>query len=184
MYSSGVTLQALGARLKRYQAVMIDCVITLGVTMYAIFSVSFSRYLTDFVDAVVVWIAPWCAVYTVDWAMRRFRYVPLGAAADRLGRPDLAGAVASCWPAIIAQLVGMYAAFSGLSTTFHLPRWLNELTNHTRDSAADTARTSASPWASAWPAWCTSCWAGEGVRKQTAQQDTLEHAASDALAAA
>ena len=130
MYSSGVTLQALGARLKRYQAVVVDCVIALGVTMYAIFSVSFSQYLTDFVDAVIVWIAPWCAIYLVDWAMRKFRYVPW-----ELQRTDSGslywrnGGVV--WPAIIAQLVGMYAAFSGLSATFNLPRWLNELTDHT-----------------------------------------------------
>ncbi|HEY3942646.1 MAG TPA: cytosine permease [Acidimicrobiales bacterium] len=134
LYSSGVTLQALGVRLKRYQAVVVDCVIALGVTMYAIFSVSFSRYLTDFVDAVIVWIAPWCAIYLVDWAMRRFRYVP--SELQRSDRGSLywrSGGVS--WPAIVAQLVGMFAAFSGLSATFYLPRWLNALTRHTADSA-------------------------------------------------
>jgi purine-cytosine permease-like protein len=133
LYSSGVTLQALGFRLKRYQAVLVDCVIALGVTMYAVFSVSFSQYLTDFVDAVIVWISPWCAVYLVDWAMRRFRYVPW-----ELQRTDSGGlywrAGGISWPAILAQLVGMFAAFSGLAATFHLPQWLNEVTYHTRDA--------------------------------------------------
>ena len=61
---------------KRYHAVLIDCVIALGVTMYAIFSSSFTTYLEDFVDIVIVWIAPWAAIFLVDWALRRFRYVP------------------------------------------------------------------------------------------------------------
>ena len=76
MYSSGVTLQAIGLPVKRYQAVLIDCVIALGVTMYAIFSSSFTTYLEDFVDVVIVWIAPWVAIFLVDWALRRWRYVP------------------------------------------------------------------------------------------------------------
>ena len=76
MYSSGVTLQAIGLPVKRYQAVVVDCVIALCITMYAIFSSSFTTYLEDFVDIVIVWIAPWCAIFLVDWALRRFRYVP------------------------------------------------------------------------------------------------------------
>ena len=76
MYSSGVTLQAIGVPVKRYQAVLIDCVIAFGVTMYAIFSASFTQYLSDFVDIVIIWIAPWSAIFLVDWALRRFRYVP------------------------------------------------------------------------------------------------------------
>ena len=43
MYSSGVTLQALGVPVKRYQAVMCDCVVALGVTMCAIFSAILHR---------------------------------------------------------------------------------------------------------------------------------------------
>jgi cytosine/uracil/thiamine/allantoin permease len=38
------------------------------------------------------------------------------------------------WPAIIAQVVGMLAAIEGLSATFKLPNWLNEITFHTHDS--------------------------------------------------
>ena len=82
MYSSGVTLQAIGVPVKRYQAVLIDCVIALGVTMWAIFSGSFTEYLSDFVDLVIVWIAPWGAIFLVDWALRRYRYVPERAPED------------------------------------------------------------------------------------------------------
>ncbi len=129
MYSSGVTLQAIGLPVKRYQAVVVDCVIALGITMYAIFSSSFTTYLEDFVDIVIVWIAPWCAIFLVDWALRRFRYVP--SELQNTGRTSLywnRGGV--FWPAIVAQVIGMFAAFSALSATFHLPQWLNEVTYH------------------------------------------------------
>jgi nucleobase:cation symporter-1, NCS1 family len=134
MYSSGVTLQAIGVRVKRYQAVLIDCAIAFGVTMWAIFSESFTTYLEDFVDIVIVWIAPWCAIFLVDWVLRRYRYVP--SELQKTGRDSLywrKGGVN--WPAWVAQLFGMFAAISALSATFHLPSWLNEVTAHTRDAA-------------------------------------------------
>jgi len=129
LYSSGVTLQAMGVKVKRDWAVLIDCVIALGITMYAVFSTSFNVYLKDFVDVVIVWIAPWAAIYLVDWWMRRSRYVPA-----ELQRTDKGGLYYRIggiyWPAIIAQVVGMFAAISSLSATFSLPHWLNEVTFH------------------------------------------------------
>jgi NCS1 family nucleobase:cation symporter-1 len=132
MYSSGVTLQALGVPVKRDFAVLIDCVIALGVTMYAIFSASFTTYLQDFVDVVIVWIAPWCAIFLVDWVLRRYRYVP--SELQKTGRDSMYWRTGGVfWPAIIAQVVGMFAALSALSATFHLPHWMNEVTYHTSD---------------------------------------------------
>jgi purine-cytosine permease-like protein len=138
MYSSGVTLQAIGAPVKRYQAVLIDCVIALGITMWAIFSGSFTEYLSDFVDLVIVWIAPWSAIFLVDWALRRYRYVP--SELQKTGRTSLYWRKGGIhWPAIIAQVVGMYAAISALFVNpayyFRVPRWMNEVTDHTQDAA-------------------------------------------------
>jgi NCS1 family nucleobase:cation symporter-1 len=137
LYSSGVTLQAMGAPVKRYQAVLIDCVIALGVTMYAIFSASFTQYLSDFVDIVIIWIAPWSAIFLVDWVLRRYRYVP--SALQDTGRSSLYWRTGGIhWPAWIAQIIGMFAAISALYVDpqfyFKLPVWLNEVTAHTRDS--------------------------------------------------
>lgn len=129
MYSSGVTLQAIGVPVKRYQAVLIDCAIAFGVTMTAIFISSFTTYLEDFVDVVIVWIAPWVAIFLVDWALRGYQYVP--SELQDTGPTSLywnSGGV--FWPAIFAQLIGMFAAISALSATFHLPSWLNEVTYH------------------------------------------------------
>ena len=133
LYSSGVTLQAMGVRVQRYVAVVIDCVIVLGFSIFAIFDTSFSTFLKDFVDVVIVWIAPWFAIYIVDWAMRRFRYVP--AELQKTGPTSLYYRNGGFfWPAVVAQLVGMYAAISALAATFHLPEWLNPITYATRDS--------------------------------------------------
>jgi NCS1 family nucleobase:cation symporter-1 len=133
LYSSGVTLQAMGVRVKRYVAVLIDCVIVLGFTIFAVLSTKFSTYLGDFVFVVIIWIAPWFGIYMTDWVLRRFKYVP--AHLQRTGRDSLyyrSGGI--FWPAMIAQLVGMFAAASGLSVTpkiyFTMPTWLNEVTVH------------------------------------------------------
>jgi purine-cytosine permease-like protein len=126
LYSSGVTLQALGLRLKRYQAVVLDSVICLGVTFYAVFSSSFSAYLKDFVDVVIVWIAPWCAIYLVDWAMRRFRYAP--AELQKTDHTSIYWANGGInWVAIAAQLIGMAGAMSALNTTFSTPNWMHPI---------------------------------------------------------
>jgi cytosine/uracil/thiamine/allantoin permease len=65
----------------------------------------------------------------VDWALRHFRYVP--SELQNTGPTSLywnRGGVN--WAAIVAQVIGMFAAISALSATFHLPQWLNEVTYH------------------------------------------------------
>ena len=61
----------------------------------------------------IVWIAPWSAIFLVDWVMRSYRYVP--SELQNTGRTSLywsKGGIS--WPAIIAQVVGMFAAISAL----------------------------------------------------------------------
>lgn len=130
LYSSGVTLQALGLRLKRYQAVLVDSAICLVVTLWAVFDSSFSGYLKDFVDVVIVWIAPWCAIFLVDWALRHYRYAP--GELQKTDRTSIyweSGGVH--WAAVVAQLLGMAAAMSALSPTFKVPSWMNPITAST-----------------------------------------------------
>jgi cytosine/uracil/thiamine/allantoin permease len=91
--------------------------------MFAIFNASFSTYLKDFVDVVIVWIAPWVAIYLVDWALRRYRYVP--SELQNTGRDGLYyGKNGYFMPALIAQFFGMVAALAGLNPTFNVPNWL------------------------------------------------------------
>jgi purine-cytosine permease-like protein len=134
LYSSGVTLQALGLRWKRYQCVLLDSAICLVVTTYAVFNSHFSTYMKDFVDLVIIWIAPWCAIFLVDWWMRRSHYVP--AELQKTNRSSMywsSGGVN--WSAIVAQLLGMAAAMAALQPTFHVPNWMHEITVATGGSA-------------------------------------------------
>lgn len=128
LYSSGVTLQALGLRLSRSRCVAIDTVISCGITAYAVFSSSFSRLLTDFADVVIVWLAPWTAIFLVDWLLRKRRY----SAADLArtgpdGRYWRNGGVH--WPAIIAQVLGSTAAMLWLNSSFSYAGWFSRLTS-------------------------------------------------------
>ena len=127
LYSSGVTLQALGLRLKRHQAVLVDSTLCLLVTLYAVFSSSFSTLLRDFVSLVIIWIAPWCAIFLVDWLLRRRRY-----AATELQRTD---PLSIYWAqggvnvaAAAAQVAGMVAALLAINTAVPLPDWLHPIT--------------------------------------------------------
>jgi purine-cytosine permease-like protein len=118
LYSSGVTLQALGLPIKRWNAVLIDTVIGCGITAYAVFSAGFSRLLNDFVAAVIAWIGPWMAVFLVDWLLRRQRYVPL-----ELQRTDSGGLYwrrgGIHWPALIAQALGTLASVLAFNQLFY-----------------------------------------------------------------
>jgi len=130
MYSSGVTLQAIGAPVERYQAVLVDCAIAFVITMYAVFSSSFTTYLEDFVDVVIVWIAPWVAIYLVDWGLRRWHYAP--GELQRTDRGSLYWSTGGVhWPAIVAQVLGMVASLAALAPTFSVPHWMNPITVHT-----------------------------------------------------
>ena len=119
LYSSGVTLQALGVPVKRWNAVLIDTVIGGGITAYAVFSAGFSTLLNDFVAAVIAWIAPWMAIFVIDWLLRRRRYVP-----SELQRTDRAGLYWRSggvhWRAIVAQVLGTVASVMAFNQLFYV----------------------------------------------------------------
>ena len=119
LYSSGVTLQAIGLPVKRWQAVLVDTVVACGVTSYAVFSSSFNRLLGDFVAAVIAWIGPWMAVFLVDWALRRYRY-PVGELqrTDRGGLFWARGGVR--WSAVAAWALGCVASVLAFNQTFYV----------------------------------------------------------------
>ena len=115
LYSSGLTLQALIPRIKRWQCVLLDTVVAGALTAVAIFSSGFYSFLTDFLLFMIIWIAPWVAIFITDWFMRRGRYD---------SRSLLTGRAGIYWrnegvhiPGVVAQVVGMLAAASWLDTT-------------------------------------------------------------------
>jgi nucleobase:cation symporter-1, NCS1 family len=117
LYSSGVTLQSLVPGLHRLHCVAIDTVVCGGFAAYAVFSGQFFSLLSAFLLFIIVWIGPWCAIYLVDWLLRRGRYDAEGLQNER-GRYYRNGGVH--WPAVVAQVVGMVAAavwLNAFSTT-------------------------------------------------------------------
>lgn len=123
MYSSGVTLQALGVPVKRWGAVIIDTVVCAGVTAYIVFGkASFYSYFSGFLLYIVVWLAPWFGILITDYLLRGRRYDGLSLRSSRGGLYWRSGGVH--WPAIIAQVCGMVAALMWINAE-SAPSWLS-----------------------------------------------------------
>ena len=123
LYSSGVTLQALGVPVKRWGAVIIDTVVCGGVTAYIVFGKhSFYSYFTGFLLYIVVWLAPWFGILMTDYLLRGRQYHSLSLRSSRDGLYWRTGGIH--WPAIIAQFCGMGAAMLWLNAA-QAPHWLS-----------------------------------------------------------
>jgi purine-cytosine permease-like protein len=134
LYSSGVSLQAMGLKLKRYQAVVLDSILACGLTLWAIFQSTFSLYMKEFVGVIIVWIAPWLGIYLMDWMLRKYRY-----SASELQRDDrdgiyFVGRTGVNWNSIVAFVVGMVCAtiaFSKAPPPVNFPfHWMTPISNH------------------------------------------------------
>jgi NCS1 family nucleobase:cation symporter-1 len=73
-YSSGMSLLALGLKIRRWQAVLVDATIGTVLAAYALFVFDFTNSFTSFLSLMVLWIAPWGGVYLADIALRRGHY--------------------------------------------------------------------------------------------------------------
>jgi hypothetical protein len=133
LYSSGVSLQALGLRLKRYQAVLVDGVIAGLLTVWVTFGSTFSLFMKEFVGVVIVWIAPWFGIFITDWLLRRREYDGV-ALQDTSKNSRYYGSFGVNWNAVSAFVVGVVAATSAYSkapppVTFPA-HWMTPISNH------------------------------------------------------
>ena len=115
LYSSGLTLQAIGLKLKRWQCVLVDLAIATIVAGITIFNSDFNRLYSDFLSLLIVWLSPWLAIYLVDWAMRRGRYDAPALLQDRGGRYWRSGGIHV--PGVVAQVAGMVASCLWIDTS-------------------------------------------------------------------
>jgi purine-cytosine permease-like protein len=120
-YTSGLTLLALGIRLPRWKTIIIDCVIATALSVYAIFFYDFTTAFTEFLSLMIIWLAPWCAVFLVDGMLRRFQYSSSDLLAARGGRYWFAGGVNRA--GFASFLLGAVAAFF----TTNAVRWQSPL---------------------------------------------------------
>jgi NCS1 family nucleobase:cation symporter-1 len=129
LYSSGVTLQALGVPVKRWGAVVIDTVVAGAVTALVIFKGNFYADLSGFLNYIVVWLAPWFGVVAADYLLRRGRYDPRSLVAGRGGVYWRNGGWN--WKALVALGAGMFAAMMWINAAFDVPAYTGPLTNAT-----------------------------------------------------
>jgi nucleobase:cation symporter-1, NCS1 family len=128
MYSSGVTLQALGVPVRRWGAVIIDTVVCAVVTGIILFHGNFYKDFSGFLLYIVVWLAPWFGILITDWLLRRRRYESLSLRSSRGGLYWRNGGIH--WPALIAQVVGMVAALMWINASGDFPSYLGPISNH------------------------------------------------------
>ena len=129
LYSSGVTLQAMGIPVKRWGAVVIDTLVAGAVTALVIFKGNFYTDLSGFLNYIVVWLGPWFAILLVDYLLRRGRYDADSLAASRGGLYWRNGGVN--WKALIAQALGMVAAMMWIDAAFYVPAFTGPLSKAT-----------------------------------------------------
>jgi NCS1 family nucleobase:cation symporter-1 len=115
LYSSGLTLQTMGLRVKRWVATLIDMGICTILAAIAIFNADFNSLYGEFLSLLIVFLAPWCAIYLTDAWLRRNTYQAEGLL-TRFGGPywyqggfNAAG--------IIAMLGGMITSALWLNST-------------------------------------------------------------------
>ena len=133
LYSSGVSVQAMGIHLKRYQAVVMDSVIAGALTIWATFGSSFSIYMKDFVGVIIVWIAPWFGIYVTDWLLRKYRY-NAGEMQKTSSDSIYWGSGGYNWNAMVAFVVGLVlatTAYSKAPPPVNFPmHWMTPFSNH------------------------------------------------------
>lgn len=129
LYSSGVTLQALGAPVKRWGAVVIDTVVAGIVTAIVIFSGNFVADLAGFLNYIVVWLAPWFGIVLVDWLLRRGRYHARSLVARVGGLYWRNGGVN--WRAVVSLLVGGGAALMWTNALYNNPSYIGPISSRT-----------------------------------------------------
>jgi purine-cytosine permease-like protein len=106
-YSSGMSLLALGLRVSRPVAIGIDAVVATAASVYAIFFYDFTAAFSAFLQLMVAWIAPWCAIYIVDIWLRNASYDGESLLSETGGRYR-------GWhvPAFVAWILGAVAALA------------------------------------------------------------------------
>ncbi|NUR87843.1 MAG: nitrate reductase, partial [Nonomuraea sp.] len=110
-YSSGLALQAVGVRVRRSLSVILDGVLGVALTLYALLVSNFLDAVSEVLQLTVVLLGPSMAVYAADIVLRRNRYDGLALTDERPGGPfwytggvNWAGAVALTGGTVAAAL--------------------------------------------------------------------------------
>ncbi len=108
LYSSGLNLQTAGLKVPRMLIVVTDTIACIIIAIIATSQSTFYDLLSAFIGSMSIWLAPWVAVFIVDWAQRRGSYNLAGLE----GKPGSAywGTNGIRLPGMIALITGMIFA--------------------------------------------------------------------------
>jgi len=124
-----VTLQAIGIPMTRWGCILIDTVVSGVVTGLVVFKGNLYTDLSGFLDYILVWLGAWFAILMVDYFLRKGRY-------DRAGLVQKIGGVywrsgGINWKALIALVVGMFAALMWTDALYYFPSYQGPIANAT-----------------------------------------------------
>ncbi|MGP8161674.1 MAG: purine-cytosine permease family protein [Candidatus Dormibacteria bacterium] len=129
MYSSGVTLQAIGIPVKRWGCILIDTIVSGVVTGLVIFQGKVGTDLSEFLDYIVVWLGAWFAIMAVDYLLRRGSYDRASLTAHRGGLYWRDGGFN--WKALLALAAGMFAAMMWIDALYYYPAYQGPISSAT-----------------------------------------------------
>jgi purine-cytosine permease-like protein len=115
LYSSGLTLQAIGVKISRWQAVLVDTAVVTALVVLITFASAFNTIISDFLLFMLLWFAPWAAIFLVDLWLRRGRYDVAGLTENVRGIYWRTRGIHL--PGVAAQLAGMAAAALWVNTS-------------------------------------------------------------------
>jgi nucleobase:cation symporter-1, NCS1 family len=173
LYSSGVTLQALGVPVRRWGAVIIDSVVCGVVTGIILFHGNFYADFSGFLLYIVVWLSAWFGVFITDYLLRRRRYDAASLATERGGLYWRNGGVH--WPAVIALAAGIVAALMWINAEFDVPSYTGPISNHFPGMAGSDFSWALGIVVSSLVYWAL---AARGVRKEAAATELAESAST------
>jgi len=171
LYSSGVTLQALGLPVKRWGAVIIDAVVCGVVTGIILFHGNFYADFAGFLLYIVVWLSAWFGILITDYLLRRRQYEAESLVAARGGLYWRHGGVH--WPAVIALAAGIVAALMWINAAFDVPSYVGPISNHFPGMAGSDFSWALGIIVSSLVYWVL---AARGVRREAASPELAEAA--------
>ena len=108
-YSSGLTLQAMGVRLRRSRSVLLDGTIGVALTLYALLVSNFLDSVSNLMQLILALTGPVMAIYASDILLRRNRYDGAELSDETSGSPFwYTGGVN--WAGVIAMVMGATSA--------------------------------------------------------------------------
>ncbi|MGJ8722509.1 MAG: purine-cytosine permease family protein [Salinibacterium amurskyense] len=122
LYSSGLALQTMGINVRRWTAVVLDSILVGVAATIALFAFDFVDFFVEFLSMLIVWTAPWCGIFVVDFAMRKWYYNNLDDLFAKHGGAFWYSNGIN-WRAVGAWVLGALAAFMTTNATLWVSPW-------------------------------------------------------------